>query len=66
MLEKNNFIQKKLNHYNLRKNILMKVSCLSGVELKEFSLLYLIMNNLDIFQENIHLIENIELFSEEK
>ena len=23
------------------------------------------MNNLDIFQENIHLIENIKLFSEE-
>ena len=38
---------------------------LSGVELKEFSLLYLIMNNLDIFQDNIHLIENIKLFSEE-
>ena len=42
----------------------MKVNLLSGVELKEFSLLYLIMNNLDIFQENIHLIENIKLFSE--
>ena len=26
----------------------MKVNLLSGVELKEFSLLYLIMNNLDI------------------
>ena len=36
-----------------------------GVELKEFSLLYLILNNLDIFQENIHLIENIRLFSDE-
>ena len=30
-----------------------------------YLVLYLIMNNLDIFQENIHLIENIELFSEE-
>lgn len=38
---------------------------MSGVELKEFSLLYLIMNNLDLFQENIHMIENINLFSEE-
>jgi len=28
-------------------------------------LLYLIMNNLDIFQDNIHLIENIKLFSTE-
>ena len=37
----------------------------SGVELKEFSLLYLVINNLQIFQENIHLIENIRLFSNE-
>ena len=60
MLEKNNFILKKLNHYSLLKNTLTKVNLLSGVELKEFSLLYLIMNNLDLFQENIHMIENIK------
>ena len=36
-----------------------------GVELKEFSLLYLIMNNLDLFRENLHLVENIKLFSKE-
>ena len=34
---------------------------LRPIELKEFSLLYLIMNNLDTFQENIHLIENLRL-----
>ena len=38
---------------------------LSGVELKEFSLLYLIIKNLEIFHENIHLIENIKLFTNE-
>ena len=38
---------------------------LSGVELKELSLLYLIIKNLEIFQENIHLIENIKLFTNE-
>ena len=38
---------------------------LSAIELKEFSLLYLIINNLDIFQKNIHLIENIEFFTNE-
>ena len=32
---------------------------LTGVELKEFSLLYLVMNNLNLLQANIHLIENI-------
>jgi len=38
---------------------------LSPVELKEFSLLYLIISNLEIFQENIHLIEKIKLFTNE-
>jgi len=37
---------------------------LSGVELKEFSLIYLVINNLNITQSNIHLIENIKLFTE--
>jgi len=51
-------LQSTQKHFNESKS-------LSGVELKEFSLLYLIMNNLSIFQENIHLIDNIKLFSEE-
>ena len=37
---------------------------LTGVELKEFSLLYLAINNLNLLQSNIHLIENIKLFTE--
>ncbi len=37
---------------------------LTGVELKEFSLLYLAMNNLNLLQANLHLIENIKLFTE--
>ena len=37
---------------------------LTGVELKEFSLLYLVINNLDLMQANIHLVENIKLFTE--
>ena len=37
---------------------------MTAVELKEFSLLYLVINNLDLLQENIHLIENIKLFTE--
>ena len=37
---------------------------MSGVELKEFSLLYLVMNNLKFMRENIHLIENVKLFTE--
>ena len=37
---------------------------LSGVELKEFSLLYLVINNLKLLKENLHLIENTKLFTE--
>ena len=51
-------LQSTQKHFNESKS-------LSSVELKEFSLLYLVMNHLDIFQENIHLIENIKLFSNE-
>ena len=38
---------------------------ITQIEIKEFSLLYLILNNLEIFQENIHLIEKIKLFTKE-
>ena len=44
-------------HYN-------ESQSLSGVELKEFSLIYLVINNLNLIQSNIHLIENIKLFTE--
>ena len=37
---------------------------MTGVELKEFSLLYLIMFNLKLMQENVHLLENIKLFTD--
>ena len=39
----------------------MKARSITGVELKEFSLLYLVLNNLSLFQANIHLIENIKI-----
>ncbi len=44
-------------HYN-------ETQSLTGVELKEFSLLYLIMTNLSLMKKQIHLLENIKLFTE--
>ena len=38
---------------------------LSQIELKEYSLLYVVLNNLEIIKENIHLVENIKIFTEE-
>ena len=62
---KKQFYTKKIKSLESTQKHFNESKLLSGVELKEFSLLYLIMNNLDIFQENIHLIENIRLFSNE-
>ena len=62
---KKQFYTKKIKSLKSTQKHFNESKLLSGVELKEFSLLYLIMNNLDIFQENIHLIQNIKLFSDE-
>ena len=62
---KKQFYIKKIKSLQSTQKHFNESKLLSGVELKEFSLLYLIMNNLEVFQENIHLIENIELFSDE-
>ena len=57
-LKKTKSLKSTQEHFNETKS-------LSAIELKEFSLLYLIMNNLDIFQKNINLIENVEFFTNE-
>jgi DNA primase len=62
---KKQFYTKKIKSLQSTQKYFNESKSLSGVEIKEFSLLYLILNNLDIFQENIHLIENIRLFSDE-
>jgi DNA primase len=62
---KKQFYTKKVKSLQSTQKHFNESKLLSGVELKEFSLLYLIMNNLDLFQENIHMIESINLFSEE-
>jgi DNA primase len=62
---KKQFYTKKIKSLQSTQKHFNESKSLSSVELKEFSLLYLVMNHLDIFQENIHLIENIKLFSNE-
>ena len=61
---KNKFYKKKIKTLEATKKYYNESQSLSGVELKEFSLLYLVMNNLGLLKSNIHLIENIKLFSE--
>ncbi len=45
-------------HFNERKN-------LTSIEIKEFSFLYLIINNLALIKNNLALLENVKLFSNE-
>ena len=46
------------------KKIFKDSQSLTGVELKEYSLLYLTINNLNLIQENLHLVESIKMFTE--
>ena len=61
---KKKFYVKKTKSLESTKKHFNESRLLTGVELKEFSLLYLVMNNLVLLQANIHLIENIKLFTE--
>ncbi len=61
---KNKFFVRKTKSLEKTKKIFNESQGISGVELKEFSLLYLLLNNLSLFQSNIHLVENIKLFTE--
>ncbi len=55
-IRKTKTLESTKKHYN-------ESQFLTSVELKEFSLLYLIIHNLILLQTNIHLIENIKLFT---
>ena len=61
---KKNYFLKKTKPLEITKKHFSDSQALSSVELKEFSLIYLIINNLKLIQENIHLVENIKLFTE--
>ncbi len=58
------FNLKKTKSLETTKKYFQESQSLTGVELKEFSLLYLVINKLNLLQANTHLIENIKLFTE--
>ena len=55
---------KKAKSLDATKKYFNESKSLSAIELKEFSFIYLLMNNLDLMKENLHLIENTSLFTE--
>ena len=54
--KKTRSLEKTKKHFN-------ESQSLSGVELKEFSLIYLIVNNMNLMRDHIHLFKNIKLFT---
>ncbi|MDA9752893.1 DNA primase [Candidatus Pelagibacter sp.] len=61
---KKQFYVKKIKSLDSTKRYFKDSQSVTGVELKEISLLYLVLNNLTLLQSNIHLIENIKFFTE--
>ena len=62
--KKNFNYRKPIKSLDSTKKIFKDSQSLTGVELKEYSLLYLMINNLNLIQENLHLVENIKMFTE--
>tara|TARA_B100000674_G_scaffold369288_1_gene311700 strand:- start:1073 stop:2851 length:1779 start_codon:yes stop_codon:yes gene_type:complete len=61
---KKNFHFKNTKALSETKKLFSESQSLTGIELKEFSLLYLIMNNFNLIKENLPLIENVKIFTE--
>ena len=61
---KKSFYKKKTKSLETTKKYFNESKSLTGVELKEFSLIYLVINNLNLIQENLHLVESIKLFTD--
>ena len=64
----------RVNNYNQRKitrslkttqNYYNETKSLTSIEIKEFSFLYILLNNPEFIRNNIHLIENVKLFTNE-
>jgi len=64
-MDKKRFYTKKIKSLQATQKYFNETKSLSPIELKEFSLLYLVINNLEIFQMNINLIEGINFFTNE-
>ncbi len=60
-----NFPNKQTKSLKSTQKYFTETESFSQIELKEFSFLYVILNNLDLMKKNINMIENVKLFSQE-
>ena len=61
----NNYKFKKVRSLEITKNIYRETQKFSSIEIKEISLLYIILNNLDFFYHRLDLLEGLLFFSKE-
>ena len=61
----NNYKFKKVRSLEITKNIYKETQKFSSIEIKELSLLYIILNNLDFFYHRLDLLEDLLFFSKE-
>ena len=64
-LSKKNYKFNKAKSLEITKNIYKESQKFSSTEIKEFSLLYILLNNLDFFYHRLDLLNDISLFSHE-
>ena len=58
-------ISNKANTLKSTRKYFNETKSLSPIELKEFSFLYLLLNNLEIIKEYLHIVQNVKLFTNE-
>ena len=63
--KKSRYYRKSVKPLESTKKYFNETKSLSQIELKEFSFLYLIINNLNFFCENFKIIENVKIFTKE-
>ncbi len=64
-LNQNNYRFKKTKSLEITKSIYKETQKFSSIEIKEFSLLYMVLNNLDFFYHRLDLLNNVSFFSNE-
>ena len=60
-----NYKPKNTKSLEITKNIYKLTQNFSSIEIKEFSLIYIILNNLDFFYHRLDLLDNLSFFSQE-
>ena len=60
-----NYKSKNAKSLEITKNIYRQTQKFSSIEIKEFSLIYIILNNLDFFYHRLDMLDNLSFFSQE-